>query len=360
MKILELTRLFSPSLGGMEKFVDDRLKIYQSLNLDYQVITTINTTGKQLTLSKQIENVTYLISHTPYIITPQLKSEMDGNYDILSVNEIGYFYSDYAIRKAFREGKKIVLTPHYFFHTDKYRFIKDFHSKFILPKTLEKIDKLICFTKTEKQFWVEQFPYISDKIEIIPHYAVLNNSGENSKVESSKNYFLYIGRGSKNKRTDLLIEAFKLLKTDYQLYLTIDKDDLPKLIQNLVMQSNNIHLLGSVSEEEKNDLFKNCSALIFPSDYEAFGIVNFEASRYCKPLIVSRLKVFEEILDQRGVLVFENTIQSIKEKMEYFLLLSREEKNKMGIMNFKNLEKYSFEKIKKDYENLINHLSSYD
>ncbi|MCB9247378.1 MAG: hypothetical protein H6613_01960 [Ignavibacteriales bacterium] len=43
MKILELTRSFYPSIGGMEKFVADRLKIYDSLGYEYEVITTNHT-----------------------------------------------------------------------------------------------------------------------------------------------------------------------------------------------------------------------------------------------------------------------------------------------------------------------------
>ena len=46
MKILELTRSFYPSIGGMEKFVDDRLKIYKSLGYEYKVITTTHSEKK--------------------------------------------------------------------------------------------------------------------------------------------------------------------------------------------------------------------------------------------------------------------------------------------------------------------------
>lgn len=357
MKILELTRLNYPSLGGMEKFVNDRLKIYQSLKYNYRVITT-NTTEKQLANSKRVKGVKYLHSYTPYVITPKLQNVMNSDYDILSVNEIGYFYSDYAIRKAFKDEKKIILTPHYFFHTNKYKLIKGLHSKYILPKTLKKIDKLICFTEIEKRFWVNKFPFISSKVEVIPHYFSSNKSAENLKIKNSEKFFLYVGRGEKNKRIDLLIKAFSQLKTEYKLYLTVDKDELSKSIQNIVRQRNNIHLLGRVSEDKKNNLLKHCVALVFPTDYEAFGIVNLEASSYKKPLIISHLNIFENILNRDGVLYFENNIESIKEKIIEFLELSLDEKERMGELNYENLERFSFEKIKHKYEMLINCLVS--
>ena len=357
MKILELTRLYYPSLGGMEKFVDDRLKIYQSLKYNFQVVTT-TTTEKQLANSKIVKGIKYLHSYTPYVITPKLKKAMDKNYDILSVNEVGYFYSDYAIFRAFKEGKKIILTPHFFFHTNKHRFIKEFYSKYILPRTLKKIDKLICFTKVEEQFWSKKFPFISEKIHTIPHSFIPNKIDIKNNLYRN-DFFLYVGRGSKNKRIDLLIEAFSSLDIEYQLYLTIEEDELTENIENIVKQEDNIHLLGRVSEVKKHYLLKYCSALIFPSDYEAFGIVNLEASGYKKPLIVSNLEVFKEILDSRGTLFFENNIESIKEKIEYFSSLSVDKKNEMGDINYENLERYSFEKIKNKYYNLISSLTSH-
>lgn len=40
MKLLEICRSYYPSIGGVEKFVSDRLKIFKSLGIDYQLLTT--------------------------------------------------------------------------------------------------------------------------------------------------------------------------------------------------------------------------------------------------------------------------------------------------------------------------------
>ena len=352
MKILELTRSFYPSIGGMEKFVDDRLKIYEFLGHEYQVITTTHS-EKRLDNSKKLDFVKYLPSYTPYEIVPSLKQTMNLDYDVLSINQVGYFYSEYAINRAYQEGKKIILTPHFHFHTDRYKLFKDLHFKYILPKSLYKVDKIICFTTHEANYWIKNFPFTEQNIEIIPHYF----QPPKSKVTEFKNeyedFILFLGRGERNKRVDLLLPAFDEIKSNYKLVLTIAKDELSDVNKNIVDRNKNIHILGRVSENEKQSLLATCKALTLPTDYEAFGIVNLEASHYSKPLLLSNLKVFHNIFDSKGVMYFENNSKSLKRKLSDFIKLSLEEKHMMGRVNSVNLKQFSFEVISHKYSQLL-------
>lgn len=355
MKILELTRSFYPSIGGMEKFVDDRLKIYQSLGHEYQVLTTTHS-EKKIINTQKLDNVKYLPSYTPYEIVPSLIRTMNLEYDVLSVNQVGYFYSDYAIHRALSEEKKIVLTPHLYFHTNKYRCIKDFHFKRILPRVLKKVNRIICFTKYEAQFWTNKFPFIEGKIKIIPHYFKPSAIQLDISPNEYGNYLLFLGRGEKNKRTDLLIPAFDKVETDYQLVLTIDKDEISSSLNEIVTRNKRIHLLGRVSEETKLSLLANSTALILPTDYEAFGIVNFEASYYKKPILLSDLQVFKSILDSNGVIYFKNDIEDIESTIRKFISIGEIEKSDLGINNYLNLTNYSFEIVSEKYAHLFDEL----
>lgn len=73
MKILELTRAFYPSVGGLEKFVSDRLKIYRDLGIEYNLITT-NFSSNKIDSSITQEIPVILNQYTPYNITPGLKN----------------------------------------------------------------------------------------------------------------------------------------------------------------------------------------------------------------------------------------------------------------------------------------------
>lgn len=355
MKILELTRSFYPSIGGMEKFVDDRLKIYQYLDYEYQVITTTHS-EKKLDSTERLNEVKYLPSFTPYEIVPSLKTAIKTDYDILSVNQVGYFYSDYAISNAYKKNKKIILTPHFYFHTDRYKYFKGFHFNFILPNTLKKIDKIICFTEFEAEYWVDKFPFVERKIEIIPHYFKPSRNKADVRLNEYNNYLLFLGRGEKNKRIDLLIPAFNKIETGYQLLLTITRDEISSELNKIVDKNSRIHLLGRVPEEKKQNLLKNCTALVLPTDYEAFGIVNFEASYYKKPLLLTELEIFKSILNSDGIIYFKNNLEAIEKAISKIISTGEKGRDILGTNNYLNLSKYSFEKISKKYAYVLDEL----
>lgn len=352
LQILELTRSFYPSIGGMEKFVEDRLVIFKKLGYDYQVITTTHT-EKTLVSGKKINDVTYLPSYTPYEIVSNLKRAMESNFDILSVNQVNYYYSVQAIKQAKKLGKKIIITPHFNFHTNKYQIVKKIHLKYFVPKLFCSADKIICFTNSEAEYWSSNFSGIKNKIVIIPHYFKPPKNKSKSLISGNSDFFLFLGRGEKNKRIDLLIKAFSKIKSNYKLLLTIENDEISENIKSIVRKDIRIDLLGRVSEEEKHNLLSTCSALILPTDYEAFGIVNLEASYYKKPLLLSNLVIFNDILDEKGVLYFNNSLASLEQTIKKFLLLSEEQKTAMGKINHVNLERYSFDKVVKKYSELF-------
>jgi len=354
MKILELTRSFYPSVGGLEKFVADRFMIYEKLGIDYNLISTNFSTEKR-DRNLYREDVIFINQYTPYNITPNIKKYLDGDYDILSVNQFGRYFSDYAINYVSKNKKaKIILTPHFYFHTEKFSFIKSLHKKLIAKKLLKKVDKIICFTEVEKNFLLSNFNIDPNKIIIIPHYIITDNLNEIIYDPTYKNYFLYLGRAEKNKRYDLLIEAFdKLEIKKYKLLLTIRNQDLSNKHKKIVEANGNIHLLGYITEREKYKYTANCEAVVFASDYEAFGTVLLEASNFKKPLLCSNIPVFKELLSSDGAIFFENESNEISKIMNLFIERSSLEKQKMGEVNFKNLDKFTFKICLNSYKDLL-------
>ncbi len=357
MKILELTRSFYPSVGGLEKFVADRFKIYQQLGIGYKILSTDFTTEKRDN-NYTGEQATFLKQYTPYNITPQIKHYLNDDYDILSVNQFGRYFSDYAINYISKNKKaKIILTPHFYFHTEKFSILKTLHKKILAKNLLNKVDRIICFTDVEKKFLLSGFKVDPNKIAVIPHYILSNNENDLVNDPTNKNYFFYLGRADRNKRYDILIEAFDKLKLeDCKLLLTIRKQDLSSKHKKIAEANYNIHLLGYITEKEKIKLISNCEAVIFASDYEAFGTVVLEASNYKKPILCSNLHVFKEILNEKGVIYFNNKIDDIKKSILSFISLTIEKKLEMGKVNKTNLKNYTFEKVLIFYKKLFQNI----
>lgn len=352
MNILEITRSFYPSLGGLEKFVADRINVYNNLNFDYSILSTDFATEKIVKISYPYK-VNYIQQFTPYNITPSINKFLNNTFDLLSVNQVGRFFSDYSIWWAHQNKVKTIVTPHFYFHSGRFNLLKKIHKKFILKKILKLADAIICFTNVEKQFILRIDPELDSKIHLIPHY--FSQIEIEKKEISDGSYILYLGRYDKNKRIDLLLKAFNQLEENsLKLYLTINQCDLPKHLHQYV--DKRTYFIGNISESEKINYLKGCSAVILPSDHEAFGIVLLEASNFYKPILASDLSVLHEVLNSDGVIFFENSDNSISSALRKFQTLTVSEKKVMGAINYQNLRNYRFENIVQLYKKLYSNL----
>lgn len=353
LKVLEIARSFYPSVGGLEKFVSDRIKLYDDLGFESGIISSTFNTGK-FDYSLKSDNAVFVKQFTPYNIGFNLKKILTQKADIISVNQIGNYVSDYSLMYAHKNKIKCILTPHFYFHTEKFGLAKKLHKKYLSPKLLAIPDKIICFTDYEKDFFVRQFFVPESKISIIPHYF---ENKEEAVDWSHGNYFLYLGRSSSNKKIDLLITAFDKIKDlSYRLLLTVSGDQLDRASRELVKNNNKIELLGYITHAEKERLLRNASALILPTDFEAFGIVLLEASGFGRPILCSSLQIFDEILNPAGVIYFENDVSSLMNKMTLFIRMNDSAKSEMGNVNRTNLDRFSFEIVKKKYLSLFESL----
>lgn len=351
MRVLELARSFFPSAGGLETFVDNRIKIYSSLGIEYMVACTSFSTEKR-DYSRIHPDTVFLKQYSPYNITPGLIDFLKStHFDILSLNQTGRFFSDYALSYCRRRNIRIMLTPHFTFHTNRYSFIKRLYNRYILPGQLAKADRIICFTNEEKYFWNKVYSVREEIIKVIPHYIAREHECI-SPIQKSE-YFLYLGRYDKNKRLDILLDAFCSSSFTCSLLLTIDMDVLPRHLQSMCKSDPRIRFLGNVNDLTKYNLLAGMQALILPTDFEAFGTVLLEASCFEKPVLCSDIPVLREIMDERGVIYFRNDAVSLRHAIAGFTWLNPAEKKKMGIINKDNLNRYTFRSSREAYASLF-------
>ena len=358
MRLLELTRAYFPSVGGLEKSISDKVRIYKALGIDFKIVST--DFYSKLNDSPRDPDVIYLKQYTPYNITPAIRRHLEKNYDIINVNMIGRFFSDFAILNYASTKTKIVLTPHSFYHTRNYYIIKIFLEMWLFPALLKKIDAMVVFTHHEKKEWVKRYHIDERRIFVIPHFidSTFGSAQEYRNDPDVKEYIVYVGRRENNKQTDLLLRTFSSLKDiQYSLYLTLTDSDIAGDVREAVKKDKRIKLLGFVSDEEKNNLLRNAAGAIFPTSFESFGYTAFEASCHSKPLLCSDIPVFRELLSGNGVLYFENTQNSLGDALIKFGKLSPDEKHNMGGTNKRHLSNYTFDESVKKYATLFQFLS---
>jgi len=124
-----------------------------------------------------------------------------------------------------------------------------------------------------------------------------NHSSKPIRFNISKPFILMPTGNDLRKNNERAVRAFNEFNKQehhkYQLVITsyfkdYQIDFLNRLSQDLVFT-------GNISGHQLNYLFKECAALLFPSEYEGLGMPILEALEFNKPIACSDIAVFREI-----------------------------------------------------------------
>jgi len=179
------------------------------------------------------------------------------------------------------------------------------------------------------------------------------------EVGEVKPQVIYVGRLVFYKNLKVVIDAFKeVLKTIPEAKLLIVGDGpMRKHWENYAIKlnlKNHVKFTGYITHEEKVKLISESCALVFPSLFEGFGIVILEAFACYKPVIVSNIEPFTEIVTNgyTGFLVDPVNPKEWAEKITE-LMVNRLKALKMGLNGRKLVEeKFSIQKIGDEIEKL--------
>jgi len=116
-----------------------------------------------------------------------------------------------------------------------------------------------------------------------------------------------------------------------------------------------IEFVGEVSDEELLDLYKGAKALLFPAEYEDFGIMAVEAQGAGVPVIaLSQGGVVETVMDDKtGVLYKESNIDDLVSAIMKFEKLDLEPRDCLD-----NASKFSKERFKREIKDFVDKLKS--
>jgi len=128
------------------------------------------------------------------------------------------------------------------------------------------------------------------------------NRAVRRKLGINEDFLLYVGTVEPRKNLRILLAAFedcvRLHSQPLQLVLAGRKgwlvDDLLKSFQRSPVAAN-IILTGYLSDQELAALYSSCTAFIYPSVYEGFGLPPLEAMACGAPVIVSRIPSLVEV-----------------------------------------------------------------
>lgn len=167
-----------------------------------------------------------------------------------------------------------------------------------LKNTLKYVDTLI-YNSLETQRDMERlFPKAEKKKKFIS-YIIVDEAEE--RETGDNNSFLYVGNLEKRKGTDLLLDAYlRYLELGGEKNLRfagkIREEDIEEKIRRVQELTAKAEYLGYLTKNDKEREYSQCSAFLFPSKAEGFGMPVIEVMNYNKPIIASNLSIFEELV----------------------------------------------------------------
>jgi glycosyltransferase involved in cell wall biosynthesis len=121
----------------------------------------------------------------------------------------------------------------------------------------------------------------------------------------SGGYLLTVGSLKPNKNFALIPRALRLLGSTQRLPVAVVGADDSRVYQSIEpLTSDAMHMLGHVSDDELNVLFRHAAWFIFPSVYEGFGLPPLEAMANGCPVLAARAASIPEIYGD-AVLYFD-------------------------------------------------------
>lgn len=115
----------------------------------------------------------------------------------------------------------------------------------------------------------------------------------------SGSYLLYLGRLVPEKGCHYLVEAYRKLDTELHLVIAgggTHTEDYVESLRTYAGGDDHIHFVGEVFGEEKEALYSNAAAFVFPSDLEGMPLVLLEALSFACPVICSDIPENMEVI----------------------------------------------------------------
>jgi len=218
-------------------------------------------------------------------------------------------------------------------------------------------DEIIVLSRHVQKYFLETY---NRKAVLIPNGANKPLIKEPVLINEKyglggQDYILTLSRLTREKKTDLLIEAFKEIKTDKKLIISggsSDSDEYVNQLHELAKGDSRIIFTGFVQGQELEELFSNAYVYCLPSELEGMPLSLLEAMSYGNCCLVSDIPENTDVIRNKGVSFETNDKASLIEALQELIdepdLVNRFRSKASNYI----CEKYNWDKIVDDTINL--------
>jgi len=307
MKILQITRQFLPSIGGIESVVEGLSSALQNAGHEVEILTLkkIFTTEEIAPDRSTINGLRVSrLKHwgsKRYPVAPQVLKYV-RNCDVLHIHAVDFFV-DFLAWSKFLHRRPIILSTHGgIFHTNWFSRLKSAYFQTITRNSLRQAAAILCVSDQDYDLFSRIVP--KEKLHLARN-GVNVGAYANLTKKITPGLILGIGRVAENKGIDRLIRATAELRKTHPyaklVWIGPDQDarvsKLQKLADDLGV-SKQIQFVGQVDANGMQRMLENAHAFVCGSSYEGYGLSTIEAMSSSTVPVVTKVGIHPQIIEE--------------------------------------------------------------
>jgi glycosyltransferase involved in cell wall biosynthesis len=257
-----------------------------------------------------------------------------GEYDIVHLQDLISIQAVFAAKYCKKKKIPYVLSTHGSLPWLKRPGLAAFLFRFCFGKQiLENATIITVLNEYEKQT-CQSFGISEEKIIVLHNfldgdcYTVLPEKNEFRQkfgIKNNEKILLYVGRIEQTKGLDLLIKVFAdITKHQHNLKLVIIGNDDGyleeiSLLINTLKITDKVAIIGYVDEKDKISAYVDADIMIYPRNWEPFGLTILEACACGTPVICSTRCGIADYINNTAGLTFTYNSESLKKAITELL-----------------------------------------
>ena len=362
MKILQLTRQFLPSEGGIESVVEGLGCALQRRGHTVRVATlrTLFATGETAS-AESVEAglpVRRMRHWGPkrYPVAPTALAEIRG-YDLVHIHAIDFFVDYLSMLRPLHRIPLVVSTHGGIFHTKWASSFKQMYFKTITRLSLSGIGAVVCVSHQDREKFEEIVQ--PERIRLIQNGANIDRFW-NLRKNVKPGLLLGISRLAENKCVHKVLEAMAPLKDRYPEmrleWVGADYSGLREALERRAVAlglGGRVRFHGSTDREALYRLLERSHLFVSASAYEGFGLSTIEAMSAATVPVVTAVGAHPDVI-QHGVSGFLTSPDAaeLSKYIEQTLAMSPERVATMGDKASAATRRFSWSEIAPHYEKL--------
>lgn len=385
MKIAYLIKYFHPIRGGAENYMMNLAQRAARSGHEVHVFTGDRKGNEKLSSLEceykgmKIHRCKFWLNFTNYLFfNPSLFFKMmKQDFDIVHASGFGFIWHDFVLilKKLTSKNTKFINSPHGpFMPLGSYNFflkiIKGIYTT-VQKLFLNWLYDIVTESNTYQWQWIVNYGIDREKIKLVTpgiDREVINASiSEEDVLRFKQKYELtdkfvisYLGRISKYKGVQHIIEVLPDIAAKHPdlVLLIMGRDEgyvrsLKAMAEKLKVRKN-IRFIIDITEDEKYVGLNVSQIMIFPSEWEAFGIVLLEAMTQGNAIISTKTEGGNYLItdgvngckyDFSDIQQLKNSLMNLLEDEEMIQKMKQANKKKVKLFSWDDIYRNSYKKI---------------